>query len=824
MRCDAMRFILFWCGALVEKTSLKREPLSFFSVCAEFSLLFCLLFVSGAGFAAADGASMSLGASSFQKNGEIKVEEVRIEGLQRISASLVLRELLFRVGDRVSQEKIASAIHRLFATGNFDDVQVLREDNVLIISVSERPTISKIDFEGNKLIDTDTLKEGLKQSGLQKGNVFQRASLDRVKVELERQYIAQGRYGARVKSEAVPLPDNKVKLKITIQEGNAASIAHMNIVGNQRFSDEQLLGAFQLKKKHFWSFFKGDDKYAKEKLAGDLEALRSYYLDRGYVNFTIESTQVSISPNRERVYIAVNISEGEQFKLGKVSLVGKLPIDEKELSKLILLKTEQVFSQNTITLTENLLSKRLGNEGYTFARVKGVPDITTKNDRVDINFYVDAGKRMSVRRINFAGNEKTEDQVLRREMRQMEGTWASSALIDRSRARLEQLGFFKRGVGVDMNKVPGTEDQLDVDFSVEEQPSGSIGASVGYQIDVGLIFSADVKQTNFLGTGNQVAFALQRNKFRNSYNFSYLNPYFTVDGISRGYNFYFNETDYAEANLSNFSSDAVGANVRFGYPISEEERLSFSVGFDKTTIKANTFSSLEVVDFIGGSYPLASGTTAEKDFSTVNVISSWRRSTLNAGLLPDRGASHNLSFELAVPGIDVEYYKLTYQGEKYLPLTRSLTFRLSTDLGYGDGYSDTERLPFYKHFYAGGIGSVRGYDSRSLGPKDTALPPDPFGGNILTAGSIELIFPAPFVKDKRMVRTVLFLDGGNVFDSNRDSELGLEISADQFRYALGFGLTWVTPIGPISLTLARALRDQPGDEPRTFDFSLGFGF
>ncbi len=762
--------------------------------------------------------------SAQQVNDKVLIEDIRVEGLQRISASFVLRELLFRVGDRVSLDKIPGAIHRLFSTGNFDDVYIAREGNIIIVRVSERPTISKIDFDGNKLIDTDTLKEGLKQSGLQKGNVFQRASLDRVKVELERQYIAQGRYGARVKSEAVPLPDNKVKLKITIQEGNVASIAHINIVGNKNFSDKELKGIFQLKKKHFLSFFKGDHKYAKEKLSGDLESLRSYYLDRGYVNFTIESTQVSISADKERVYVAVNVSEGKQFKLGKIRLVGKLPVKEKDLAALIILKNGQVFSQNLITLTENLLSKRLGNEGYTLAKVKGVPDLSEASDQVDINFYVDAGKRMYVRRINFSGNEKTEDRVLRREMRQMEGTWASSALIDRSRARLEQLGFFRRGINVDTPRVPGTEDQVDLDFAVEEQPSGSIGASVGYQIDVGLIFSADVKQTNFLGTGNQVAFALQRNKFRNSYNFSYLNPYYTVDGVSRGYNFYFNETNYAEANLSNFSADSVGANVRFGYPISEEERLSFSVGFDKTNIKANAFSSREVVDFIGATYPIVSGDKAEKEFSTVNLIASWRRSTLNTGLLPDRGASNNLSLEVAVPGIDLEYYKLTYQGERYVPFTKSLTFRLSTDLGYGNGYIDTDRLPFYKNFYAGGIGSVRGYDARSLGPKDSALPPDPFGGNVLTAGSIELIFPAPFVKDKRMVRTVFFIDGGNVFDTYRDQEPGLDISLNQIRYAAGVGLTWVTPIGPLSFTLAKAFNDAQGDDPRVFDFSLGFGF
>lgn len=775
------------------------------------------------------------------------VADIRVDGLQRISVKTVFKALPINVGQQVDEALIARSIKELFATGSFHDIQMARDGDVLIITVAERPSISSIEIEGNKILDTDNLLDGLAQSGMSEGSVFQRATLDKIKLDLQRQYVAQGRYGAQVITEVVPQPRNRVALKIKIYEGKVATIVHINIVGNESFTEEQLLGLFELKVDPFWPF-SSKDKYAREKLSGDLETLRSFYMDRGYINFNIESTQVSITPDKKHVYITVNITEGDIYSVNEVKLAGEIPVNELLIQALLVVKKGQTFSRQLVTMTSDLITKRLGNEGYTFAEVNGVPEINEEDKTVNVTFFVNPGKRVYVRRINFIGNEKTRDEVLRREMRQMEGAWASSHKIEMSKKRLERLGFFK-GVTVDTPRVPGSDDQIDVTMTVEEQPSGSIGASVGYQDGTGVIFGANVSQNNFLGTGNKVAFSLNRTDLRNSYSFTFNNPYYTVDGVSRGFGMFFTETDYSNTNTTTYRTDVWGANVNYGYPINENERLGLSFGVDNTTIYAFLFSTSLIKDFVDyyteerlafdfnndpiidtdtglqATYTVGVPPTQNRDVLSYTVTGSWLRSTLNKGIFADRGASQRLALEVALPGSELEYFKLTYRGERYFPLSKQFTLRLRTELGYGGGYGDVDALPFYKHFFAGGFGSVRGYDARSLGPIDRFEVNDfsssPFGGNFLTEGSAEFIFPVPFAKDKRSVRTLFFVDGGNVFDLQRKDEFNMDKDASELRFSAGVGLSWLTGIGPLTFTIAKPINEQPGDRTQSFEFTLG---
>ncbi|MES2662091.1 MAG: outer membrane protein assembly factor BamA [Pseudomonadota bacterium] len=748
-----------------------------------------------------------------------EITQVRVDGLQRVSVSVVYQALLVNVGDRANDALLSQSTRAIYATGKFSDVQLLREENTLVIKVNERPTIMKIDIEGNKILDTESLETGLKESGLQVGSVLQRATLDQIRQELERQYVSQGRYGARIETKVEPKTRNRVHLTIQIDEGKLAEIKYINVIGNKVFDDETLLKQFQLRSSHLTSFFKKDDQYAREKLVGDLEILRSYYLDRGYVNFKIESTQVAISGNREEVFITVAVKEGVEYKVGNVKILGQLPIAMKDLESLVLIKSDQVFSRQLVTLSSDLMIKRLGDDGFTFAEVRGIPSINQDDKKVNVDFYVEPRKRVYVRRIHFSGNTKTQDEVLRREMRQMEGAWADGQKIELSRARLERLGFF-RSVQVETKRIPGTEDQIDLSFEVEEQPSGSIGASIGYQDGTGLIFGANVSQTNFLGTGNRVAFALSRTDIRNAYNFSFVDPYYTVDGVSRGFSVFYQETDYDEDdNTTSYRTDSLGGDLNFGYPISENARLNFGIGFDTTTVYAFDASAQEVKDFIG--YVPGDGATQSDSFDTVHLNGSWLLNRLNRGLLPDRGDSHQFSVELALPGSDQTYYKAKYAWQQYWGLTARTSLRAHADLGYGEGFGDIETLPFYKNFFAGGFGSVRGFDERSLGPKDSNGN-DAFGGNLLVETGVEWIVPTPFAQDQRAFRTTVFLDAGNVFNSEVTEEVPLEFN--ELRTAVGVSFTWIAPIGPIAFSFASPINEQEGDETKSFQFSLGQTF
>ncbi|MFZ5653028.1 MAG: outer membrane protein assembly factor BamA [Pseudomonadota bacterium] len=750
-----------------------------------------------------------------------QIEDVRIEGLQRVSAGTVFAALPVSPGDLIDDAGIRAAVETLFRTGYFEDIRIGRDGDVLVVRVVERPAVAEIHIEGNKSIETDQLLKALRDAGLAEGQIFRQAVLDGISQELRRQYVAQGRYGASVNAEARELPRNRVAIHIDIVEGKVAAIKHINIVGNRSFPTEQLLKQFELKTTGFWSWFSNDDKYSREKLSGDLERLESWYRDRGYLQFEVTSTQVSISPQKDAVFITVNVREGDVFKVSEVELGGEPILPEEELSRLIVLREGMIFSQVLMTTSSELITKRLGVEGYTFAKVEGFPEIDEANKTAKVTFFITPGDRAYVRRIEFRGNTKTADEVLRRELRQMEGASASTTLIEHSKTRLERLGIFKT-VEVETREVPGTSDQLDVIYTVEEQPSGSIGASLGFAQGAGVILGANIQENNFLGSGNSVGFGVSTSEYRKLASFNFANPYFTKDGVSVGYSLAFTETDYGEFNLSSFSTDSVTLNANFSYPYSDTGRIGFGAGIETLKLDPGFFTSLEIIDFL------------QQNDDSYNMFSAnvqWSESTLNRGVLPTNGRSHRVGFEMTVPSSDLEYYKLTYAGNYYRPLTGDLVLHLRSDLGYGGGFGDTERLPFFKNFFGGGFGSVRGIKRNTLGPQDTPLFPDlddsdAFGGNVRMEGSVEVLFPVPFLPDRRNVQMAAFLDAGNVFDTDCGSQQVncFEPDLGELRYSTGLSGIWLSGFGPIQVSFGSVLNADSEDETEFFQFSFGQTF
>ena len=767
--------------------------------------------------------------------GAFVVADVRLQGLQRVSAGTVFNIIPISVGDRVDNVTVRQITRSLFASGYFKDIQIARDGGVLIVSLSERPAIESIELDGNKAIESEALLGGLADQGLQEGEIFKQATLERMGLELERQYVSQGRYGASIDSEIEELPRNRVNIKINVEEGESSGIRHINVVGNSAFTEAQLLDRLELKHPSILSFYRNDDKYAREKLSGDLETLEAFYKDRGHADFNITSTQVSITPDRQQVYITVGVDEGKVYTISDVNLVGELgDVRAADLESLIIVANGQTFSQALITATEERLTAALGNGGFTFATASGVPKLND-DDTVDIEFFVDAGKRAYVRRINFTGNELTQDHVMRREVRQMEAGWASTAQIDLSKVRLERLGFFK-GVEVETPQVPGTDDQIDVEFSVEEQPSGAISGTLAYSQGYGLILGANYQQSNLQGSGNSLSVGLSYSQFQQSINFSYFDPYFTLDGISRGYNLFLRRLDYDARNIARYSTDAAGIGVNFGFPIGETQRINFGMNIEQTEIREGFAAAQEISEFIQ-----RNGSTALNFKANL----SWLRSTLNRGVFADRGSSQSLGLTFAAPGSDLEFYKLTYQGEKYFPLTNIFTLKLRTELGFGGSYGDSPSLPFYEHFFAGGFGSIRGFENSTLGPTSTA-PYDangeqlcfgnrnnggdpcnqPFGGNLLVEFSAELIFPLPFVEDNRQFRPAFFFDAGNVFNTECPlvSANCFDFDTDELRYSAGVGLSWLSGFGPLTFAISKPINTKAFDQEESFQFELGKTF
>lgn len=756
-------------------------------------------------------ASVAAPAESF------RVSDIQVEGLQRVSAGNVFSALPVEVGDSMDDVSASEAIRNLFQTGLFADVSLAREDDVLIVSVEERPSIARIDIEGNENIESEQLKQGMRQAGVEEGQIFQRATLERLELEILRSYVAQGRYNADVDAEVEELPRNRVAINFNINEGDVAAIQHINIIGNEKFSDAELISRMELRETGWWNSITSADKYAREKLSGDLESIRSHYLNNGYVEFSVESTNISLGQDKKQVFVTLAVDEGEQFKVREVELDGNLIVDEEELRKLVMLEEDELFSQERMTMTENLITRRLGREGYSFANVEATPR-THDDGTVTVEVDVEPGNRTYVRRVRFKGNTATHDEVLRQEMTQMEAGVASSSRIEESRNELERTGFFGR-VTADTSPSPGTDDKVDVTYTVEEQPTGSLSANIGFSQTSGLIFGANVSEKNFLGSGRRASVGLNKSDSVTSANISYTNPFYTVDGVSRGFSLQARETDYEEEEVSSFVLDTINARMTFGYPISQYTRLNFGPGYEYNRIEPGEFPAREVEQFI-----------QEEDNSQSAFLLSGSivRNTHNRGRMPTAGSRNSLEVETAVPGSDQTYYKLTQKTDAYFPLTNNQRWvaRLRTKFGYGDSFGNTEALPFYENYYAGGYHSVRGYEANSLGNRATPNEDDPFnddrpfGGNVLAEASAQMIFPTPFAADSRSMRTALFVDGGNVFDTTRN----FDPQVDEIRYAAGVTFEWITAIGPLGFSLAEPLNDRSEDDTRRFQFSLGQQF
>ena len=750
-----------------------------------------------------------------------QVLDIRIEGLQRVSAGTVFAALPISVGDTADDTTVREATRSLFRTGYFADVIMARENGILVIGLVERPAVTEINIDGNKAIETDQLMDALRDNGLAEGQIFRQVILEGMSQELQRQYVSQGRYGALVQTDVRELPRNRVAVNIDIDEGDVAKIRHINIVGNSNFAEPTLLEQFEQNKTGWLSWITSDDKYSREKLAGDLETLESWYLDRGYLKFQVLSTQVSVSPDKESVFITINVDEGDVYTIGDIELAGDIIIPEIQARALVLLREGVIFSQALMTASSDYITRRLGNEGYTFAEVEGYPEIDEDTKTATVTFLVKPGMRAYVRRIEFRGNTKTADSVLRREMRQMEGGSANNALIEMSKLRLERVGFFKE-VTVENIPVAGTNDQIDVVYTVEEQPSGSVGANLGYSQGYGLMLGANLTENNFFGTGKQVGIGINKSAYQSSLNFSYSEPFFTVDGVSAGYSIYARETDYSKLRLQPFSQNTKGASVNWSYPVSEVQRIGFGFTFEELELNLGDYTSYPVIeDFVSDNGDW---------FRSLNFNVNWVKSTLNRGIFATRGTSQRLSADVATPGSGLEYFKLTYKATHLRGLIKDFTLKLKADLGYGESFGDTSQMPFFKNFYAGGLGSVRGYEKYSLGPQNSLSQgysrARPVGGNVQIVLGAEVIFPLPFVKDQRSVQSALFFDAGNVFNTKcGDLEVNCYSPEEgELRYSVGLGATWLSGFGPITFSIAKPLNSDETDQTEIFQFSLGNQF
>ena len=794
------------------------------------------------------------------------IKDIRLEGLQRVSASAVFAELPMGVGDKINEPLIAEAIRKLFRTGLFEDIRMEADKGVVIIRLKEYATISKIEIEGNKVIKTKDLLEILRKNELSEGQIFRPDVFEAMKLSLLREYVAQGRYSAVVEAKLTELPRHRVAINIDINEGKKAAIKHIYMVGNHNFSQRKLLKLFELETTNWLSWLNNKDKYSQTKLAGDIERLQSFYLNLGYLNFSIDSVQVSISANKRSIYIAINMTEGDIYQIGNIDIIGKLTVPKEQLESLLEVRAGDVYSQEKVNASKEKMLELLADEGYAFAEINVfnqadeviVLSVDESKHVVNLTFAIDPKRKVYVNRIEFRGNAITADEVLRREMRQLEGASVSNKKIELGKLRLERLGFFSN-IEVETLPVLGTEDQLDVIYNVEEKKSGNISASVGYSQQGGLLFSASLQENNFFGSGNSVGFNAQRSRYQTSYGISYNDPYFTVDGVSVGARLYHRSTDYSEINIASFNTDITGFGVNFGYPLSEVSSINYGFSYEYLNLETGSFApeEIRVLDRFG------------EQFNNYKFALFWRQQALNRGILPTAGYSQQFGGDIAFPWSDLTFYKIGYTGQLFIPLVKDFVLRLRTNLGYGGGYGDLARLPFLENYYAGGLGSVRGFETNTLGPRETPIASplvtngiqsfnfnngrnaNPIGGNILITGTVELILPIPFLRDNDSVQTSVFFDYGNVFDSQctrvTESVLsnGVSVPAhrqsncskpafDELRYSTGLAVTWISGFGPLSFSLGKAFNGAGSinnglfavrpEEDEFFQFSIGQTF
>ena len=776
------------------------------------------------------------------------VKDIRVEGLQRIAAGTVFSYLPVEIGQTMDDAKASQAIRALFKTGFFSDVELVRQGDILVVKVAERPSISSLTMHGNKDIKTDQLTKGLNDAGLSAGNTFDRQTLEQVKQELVRQYNNRGKYNVTIEPHVTRLDRNRVAIDIEIHEGKAAKIQEINVVGNQAYTDKQVLENWESGTPNLTSWYSNNDQYSREKLSGDLEKLSSFYLDRGYADFSVDSAQVTISPDKRSIYIAAAIKEGDVYSISGIHLLGDLILPESSLQGLLRVKAGDTFDRHSIELSSDAITSVLANIGYAFAKVTPVPKIDKEHKTVDLSFYVEPGQRVYVRRINFKGNTRTEDEVLRREMRQFEGAWYSQAAIDRSKVRLQRLGFFK-SVKIDTAKVPGTADQVDLNVNVEEESSGSLVFGVGYSQVSGIILSTSVSENNFLGTGDKVSASVEKSSFLKQYQVSYVNPYLTDSGISLGYNLSYLELNQEQENIASYLSNDASFSTTLGLPISETDTVNVGLGYSKNQLQLIPGLSPQAffsqIDQIG-----------HKTIRTTTLNLSYGHDTINKYFKPTRGGLQTFGAEVALPGAAVQYYKLSASTRDYFELPKGFVGVLSGTVGYGKTYGDSTKLsvpfadstgqirnltfPFFENFYAGGVRDVRGFQDNTLGPRicsgvitdgkadpsaiatasgrcptgSAFFNPQPLGGAFKILGTAELALP--FFKNNDKARLSLFTDVGNVFTSYHDFKVG------DLRASAGLSLQWQAPVGPIVINLAFPVRDKPEDKP--FEEHLQFAF
>ena len=746
------------------------------------------------------GLMVALNAGAFDP---FVVKDIRVEGIQRVEAGTVFSYLGVKVGDTMTDEKATQAIRALFATGFFKDVSLEVDGGVLIVNIQERPSVAQIDINGAKEFNKTDLAKGLRSMGLAEGLIFDRGLLDKAEQEIKRQYVSRGRYAAQITTTATPLERNRVAVKFDIVEGEVAKIRQISIIGAKVFKESDLLGQFKLRPPGLMTWYTKDDQYSKQKLSGDIETLKSYYLDRGFLEFNVDSTQVSITPDKKDVYISLGVTEGPQFTVSSVNVAGDMLIPKDEALKLVQLKAGETFSRARLTESTKAITDRLGNDGYAFANVNAVPEIDRNKRTVAFTLFIDPGKRVYVRRINVAGNTRTRDEVVRREMRQIEGGWYSADKITKSKQRVDRLGYFT-DVSVETPSVAGTTDQVDVNMTVVEKPTGNIMIGAGYGSAEGVVLSGGVTQQNVFGTGNFVGVNVNTSKLNTIYSLSFTQPYWTVDGVSRGFDVYKRNTNPSAIGAGLYRTQALGGQGRIGVPFTEIDYVNVGLGYDDTTITTYPgFSPVRITSYVN---------TFGANNTSVPATLSWTRDTRDSALYPTSGGTQRSSLETGLPGGTLRYYKMNYQNQRYFPLNKTFTVYLNGDIGYGGGLGG-KPLPFFKNYFLGGVTSLRGFGTSTIGPKyeDNT----PVGGSKRVLGNAELLFPFPGMANEKSIRISAFMDAGTVGESYNFSD---------WRAAAGVGVLWVSPFGPLKISVAQPFRLQPGDTKQRIQFTFGQQF